>query len=130
VRYLLDTHAWHWAAIDDPRLSPVARELINDRSSLLGVSAISLWELKVHVRRGRITLEPEPDLWMRQSLASMSVEVYPITGEIAALSESLEGFGNLDPADRFIAATAQHLGLTLVSADRVMHDWGKVPVIW
>ena len=53
---LLDTHAWIWWRADPGRLSAPAAALIatTDR---IGLSAISVWELAMLVRRGRISLD-------------------------------------------------------------------------
>ena len=130
MKLLLDTHAWHWSAVDDARLSVPARALIDDPDNELVLSAISLWELRVHLRRGRVVVDGDPNAWIRQSLAQMSITVLPITGEIALQSEDLDGFGNRDPADRFIVATAMLLGLPLVTADHVIRAWPLVRVLW
>lgn len=130
MKLLLDTHAWHWSAVDDARLSKPARALIDDSDNELVLSAISLWEFRIHVRRGRIVVDGEPNAWIRQSLAEMSITVLPITGEIAMQSEDLDGFGNNDPADRFIVATALLHGLALITADGVIQAWPRVRAVW
>jgi PIN domain nuclease of toxin-antitoxin system len=129
VRLLLDTHAWHWAAADDRRLSATAREIIDAAENELAISAISLWEFRVNVRRGRIAVNGDINAWIRQSLDAMGIAVLPITGEIALQSEDLAGFGNQDPADRFIVATALLLGLPIVTTDAVISAW-QVRTLW
>ena len=129
MKLLLDTHVWHWAAAGDPRLSEVAADLIDSDHELL-LSAISVWEFKVHIRRGRIAVRGDPNAWIRQSLVSMEITIVPINTEIALMSEDLVDFGNRDPADRFIVATAVHLGLPVVSADHVVQSWPGVQTLW
>ena len=46
----------------------------------------------------------------------------PITGKIGITATLIENF-HADPADRFIVATAQLHGLSLVTADRAVMHW-------
>ena len=108
----------------------MARAVIDESANELVVSAISLWEFRVHIRRGRIEVVGDPNAWIAQTLASMQIEIAPITGEIALRSEDLVGFGNRDPADRFIVATAVVLGLPLISVDTVVRAWSGVRTVW
>ena len=54
MRLLLDTRAFLWWLTDDPRLSDRARDLISNPSSVVHVSAASLWEIAVKVDLGRL----------------------------------------------------------------------------
>jgi PIN domain nuclease of toxin-antitoxin system len=54
VKLLLDTHALLWWLDDDTRLSPTARELIADPANDVLVSAVSLWEIVVKARIGKL----------------------------------------------------------------------------
>ena len=51
----------------------------------------------------------------------------PLTNEIAFVAGSLLLHG--DPADRFLAATAKVLGLTLVTADRRLLGLGDIATL-
>ena len=52
--------------------------MINDPGNQLVVSAISLWEFRLHIRRGRIEVVGDPNTWIAQTIALMQVEVAPI----------------------------------------------------
>jgi len=54
VRLLLDTHALLWWLADDRRLGPGARQLIADPSTEVLVSWVSLWEIVVKKRTGKL----------------------------------------------------------------------------
>ena len=59
MRLLLDSHAVYWWMIGSVRLSETARELIlNDANSLL-VSAVSIYEIELKAKRGRVELPPQ-----------------------------------------------------------------------
>ena len=72
-------------------------------------------------RKGRLRLRPDFIAWLKQS--SPGIREAPLTHEIAIASEALTLHG--DPADRFIAATAQVLDLTLVTADQQLLGLGN-----
>ena len=55
MRLLLDTHALLWWLADDARLGPDARELIADPGNDVLVSMVSLWEIAVKTRIGKLT---------------------------------------------------------------------------
>jgi len=48
-----------------------------------------------------------------------------ISPEVAVASTRLPGTIHSDPADRMIAATARHLGSTLITADQLLLDYAR-----
>jgi PIN domain nuclease of toxin-antitoxin system len=127
---LLDTHAWIWWAAETPRrLSARARRAIADSPSV-GVSAISTWEIAMLVSKGRLELDRDVLVWIRQALALPRVTLVPLTPEIAVRSTRLgDGFqGN--PADRILVATARELGAALVTRDETLRRAEGVRTVW
>lgn len=56
MRFLLDTHALLWWLNDDPKLGHAARELIQDPANDIFVSIVSLWEIAVKSRIGKLNI--------------------------------------------------------------------------
>jgi PIN domain nuclease of toxin-antitoxin system len=56
LTHLLDTHSLIWFALDDPRLSVTARELIEDSANEVMISPASLWEIAIKVSIGKLSL--------------------------------------------------------------------------
>lgn len=114
MRILLDTHIWLWAYLEPRRLRPhLLRELRNPANELW-LSPISTWEaLNLHLK-GRIQLPNDIEGWLRD--ATLPLREAPLTHEIALAASRLSL--HPDPADRFLAATAQVLDLVLVTADQ------------
>jgi PIN domain nuclease of toxin-antitoxin system len=54
MRLLLDTHALLWWLGDEARLGPAARALIADPANDVLVSVVSLWEIVVKQRVGKL----------------------------------------------------------------------------
>jgi PIN domain nuclease of toxin-antitoxin system len=117
VRLLLDTHIWIWSLIAPDRLSGDVRAALTNPGHDRWLSAISVREVLVLVRQGRLQLgEQRGTVWIAEALAKSPVHEAPITYDVAMASEELV-LDHWDPADRLIAATAQVLEATLITAD-------------
>jgi PIN domain nuclease of toxin-antitoxin system len=117
---LLDTHCWLWAQLGlVQRLSRAALTAIRNAESEGGlrVSVISVWELAMLEKRGRLALPMNVHTWVEEALSKPGVSVAPLTPEIAMESVNLPGDLHGDPADRMLAATARVLGATLLTKD-------------
>ena len=71
--------------------------------------------------RGRLELALPVASWRRE-LLDRGLGEYPVDGEVAVTAVELPDL-HADPADRMIAATAQLLGATLVTADSRLLQW-------
>ena len=125
-RVVLDTHVWIWAAEGmTARLHARAVAAIEQaaRASTLAVSAISVWELAMLVKRGRLTLATAVSSWVEASLRPPGVRIIPVGAALALDSVQLPDFDHhKDPADRLIIATARKHG-TLLTCDESLLDW-------
>jgi hypothetical protein len=59
VRLLLDTHAFLWFLLDNPKLSVAARDLIDDPSNDIELSPATYWEIAIKLSLRKYEL-PEP----------------------------------------------------------------------
>ena len=116
MKLLLDTHIWLWALLDPQRLSPAVRAALVSRENELWLSPISVWEALLLAERGRVRVDTAPTEWVEQMVRALPRREAALTHDIAVASRRLT-LSHDDPADRFLAATAQVLGLTLVTAD-------------
>ena len=123
---VLDTHVLIWLDQGSNKLGNQAITLADEAlaKNALFVSAISFWETAMLVLRGRITLSAEVGEW-RQELLSGGLGEIPLDGDIAIRAVRLSNF-HADPADRFIAASAQRLDAILITADQKILDWPGV----
>jgi len=134
LKYVLDTHAWIWAVLNDRRLGPRARRVLNSIShEKIGLAAISLKEASWLLARGRIVIEA-PNLswadWLRLASSVPQLDILPLTAEVAIESEQFSSRFPSDPADRLICATARVHGLTLLTSDRSIRRSREVATIW
>ncbi len=123
---LLDTHAWVWLLNGSDRLGEKARAFIQQSldQGVVTISAISPWEVAMLVSKERLTLDRDVGEWLVTACALPGLRVEPLSPEISVASTRLPGSLHSDPADRIIAATARHLGLTLVTDDRLLRAYG------
>jgi len=117
VKLLLDTHIWLWGALEPHRLSRrVARELA-DHENELWLSPISVWELTVLQRKGRLDEPKNLPAWVADSVRDLELIEAPLTIEVAVAVASIN-FPHGDPGDHLLAASAKVFDLTLVTADK------------
>ena len=114
MKLLLDTHIWIWLLQGPERLGSRAQQEMANKENELWVSPISTWEALMLHRKKRVELSSDFLAWLRQGAPGFHQA--PFTHEIVLAAEQLNL--HMDPADRFLAATAQVLDLTLVTADQ------------
>ena len=115
---VLDTHAWIWWVDGDERLTLAQRDAIAaEEANLIGVSAISCWEVAKLVELGRVALSCSLEEWLDQALSYPGVQLIALTPEIVIESTRLPGDFHRDPADQIIVATARVYGCSLVTSD-------------
>lgn len=123
MKLLLDTHIWLWALREPTRLSRRVQGELKDTRNELWVSPVSLWEALLLHSKGRLRLHENVREWSAEATAHFREA--PLTHEIVVAAHELE-FSHADPADRFLVATAEVLGLTLVTADKRLLGVGRV----
>jgi len=101
--------------LEPARLSHHVRIELERPGNELWLSPISAWEALLLNAKRKIELPKDPAVWIAEAAAQMR-EV-ALTLEIVLAAQHLQ-WPHRDPADRFLAATAQVLDLTLVTADR------------
>lgn len=115
MRLLLDTHLLIWTAGFSSRLSPTARELIEDRSNTLHFSSASIWEITIKAAKGLQDFQVDPAAIWLGLLANAYVEV-PVSSRHSIAVRDLPAI-HKDPFDRILLAQAQVEELTLLTID-------------
>jgi PIN domain nuclease of toxin-antitoxin system len=124
LNLLLDTHIWIWSQLDPARIGKHAAVALSAGSNELWLSPVSVWEALTLMQKGRVRVD-DPLTWV-QSAASQMHEA-PLTQEIVRTSFALPL--HTDPADRFLAATAKVLKLTLITADARLLGLGEISTL-
>lgn len=126
MRLLLDTHLLLWAAGDPARLSDEARGLIEDSQNMPLFSVASLWEITIKRGLGREDFQVDPRL-LRRGLIDNGYEELAITAEHVLAVDALPPI-HRDPFDRVLVAQATVEGVTLLTGDAVVKEYGGVVV--
>lgn len=122
MRLLLDTQVLIWILVDDRRLRPPIREAIAT-ADVVHISAASIWEISIKRAQGRLSV---PDDLLDRVRAS-AIEPLAVTMEHGWLAGGLP-MHHTDPFDRAIVAQAISEGLTIVTSDRRIREYG-IPVL-
>ena len=123
MRLLLDTHIWLWSLREPRFLGRRVRHELTDANNELWLSPVSTWEALLLNAKGRIRLRGDLAAWLTR--ATVHLREAPLTHEVVLAAYQLP-LPHRDPADRFLAATAQVLGLTLVTADERLLGLGDI----
>jgi PIN domain nuclease of toxin-antitoxin system len=122
MKILLDTNALIWWLTDNPKLSPKARALLADSRNELITSIVSLWELTIKWRVGK--LEHQGSVFANL-LDDEDIALLPIHSDHLAVLEDLP-MHHKDPFDQLILAQAKAEGATVMTSDAAMLGYGIV----
>jgi PIN domain nuclease of toxin-antitoxin system len=124
LNLLLDTHIWIWSQLDPARIGKQAASALSASDNELWLSPVSVWEALTLMQKGRVRVD-DPLTWVVR--ASDQMREAPLTQEIVRTSFALPL--HADPADRFLAATAKVLKLTLMTADARLLGLGEISTL-
>ena len=128
MRVLLDTHALLWWLAGDPRLGAEAHRLLRDPETAVYLSAVSVLEMALKARLGKLELPLPAGALAADAIAEDGFVGLPVTLRHAGGVERLP-LHHRDPFDRLLVAQAQAEELTLLSADPQMEAY-DVDLVW
>ncbi|RLP25163.1 type II toxin-antitoxin system VapC family toxin [Mesorhizobium sp. YM1C-6-2] len=117
MRLLLDTHVAIWALVAPERIPGRVRELMKQEVNSTWVSAISIWEISVKHKLGRVSSPPFSGREAIGFFENAGFGLLPVTVEHAAMVDNLPRL-HADPFDRLLIAQALSEPMRLVSHDR------------
>lgn len=121
MRLLLDTHLLIWAAEGSDRLSPAARQLMDDGENDLLFSVVSLWEFLIKKGKGRIDMKGDAATLRTGLLQNAYAELCISAAHVLAVGDLPAIHG--DPFDRLLLAQARVEGLVLLTADATVASY-------
>ena len=128
MKYLLDTHAFLWWVGDDPSLSEKARTIISDGGNEIYLSAVSVWEIAIKSRLGRLEMAEGLEAFMDRHIRENSFQPLPITLTHSAKVQSLSNH-HRDPFDQMLVAQSMVEEMPVISVDRMIGTY-DVKVVW
>jgi PIN domain nuclease of toxin-antitoxin system len=123
MNILLDTCTFIWFALDVKRLSPLAVDTLNDESTRLFLSDVSLWEISLKNTAGKLPLPSHPSHWLPSRRDFFRATALPIRESAIFLTSELP-LVHADPFDRLIAAQAIENDFTILSPDTPLSRLG------
>ena len=124
MRILIDTHYVIWAVLRSARMEPWAKSLIADLDNQILVSAASLYEISLKVRKGKLpeALEFESDL-VENIEGRLGYAILSLEPEVMVRAARFDD-SHADPFDRMIAAHAIQHNLPILSTDDKLDGFG------
>lgn len=127
---VLDTHALLWWALDPEQLSSAAAAAVREMELRGGyASAISIWELAIKVKRGKLQLPISIAEFARRIERGSVVELVAVDTETWLRSASLD-WEHRDPADRIVVATALLKQVPILTKDEAIRSFTGVTHVW
>ena len=114
MKLLLDTHALLWWLADDDQLGGAAREVVADPANDILISVVSLWEIAVKVRIGKLQADIE------EIISAVQREGFTMLDIGMAHLVALAGLPmhHRDPFDHLLIAQAMTEDAMFMSEDR------------
>ena len=125
MKLLLDTHILLWSLAGSERLGEEAGSLLDDPANEPFASTVSVWEVAVKwsLRRGSPGDMPLSGRAFAAALADAKIEVLDVRPDHAFALDDLPHL-HRDPFDRLLLATARQEGMTLVTRDAQLAQYG------
>lgn len=124
MRTLLDTHVILWWLMDDPRLGTEARRRLEAGGSDIVASIVSLWEVAIKYRLGKLNATAA---LVAGRLAELEIETIPVRLAHLTATEQLPLL-HRDPFDRMLVAQSLTETMQIMSADAIIGQYG-VPMM-
>jgi PIN domain nuclease of toxin-antitoxin system len=122
LKLLLDTHPLLWAAGTPIRLSAEARALISPPDNELFFSVASIWKITIKHGLGRDDFRVEARV-LRRGLLDNGYSALAILSQHAVAIDTLPNI-HKDPFDRVLVAQAMVEGITLLTTDDGVFEYG------
>jgi PIN domain nuclease of toxin-antitoxin system len=128
MRILVDTHVFLWDLLDDHRSSRKAREILSSDEHQLYFSLVSLWEIAVKMKTGKLNSVGSSVAYIRDEMEEYGMELLPIRYEHILQLERLP-LHHSEPFDRLLIAQAVAESLPILTHDEKFPLY-PVKLIW
>ena len=119
MRLLLDTNALIYSLGSPKKLSLKVREALTREDSVVLVSAVSIWEMRIKQALGKLKVTSD----LLEAIQEQGFDLLPITPVHADSLKDLP-MHHRDPFDRLLVAQALLEKLTVVTTDAVFGKYG------
>jgi PIN domain nuclease of toxin-antitoxin system len=119
MRLLLDTNALIYSLGSPKKLSLKVRDALTSEDSVVLVSAVSIWEMRIKQALGKLKVTSA----LLEAIQEQGFDLLPITPVHADSLKDLP-MHHRDPFDRLLVAQALLEKLTVVTTDAVFSKYG------
>jgi PIN domain nuclease of toxin-antitoxin system len=128
MKVLLDTCTFLWLTHDAPELSEGVKEIFTEIANEVYLSVVSVWEITVKNKLGKLPLPDTPLAFVKQQRAIYSIETLPLSE--AALQHLLTlPDHHRDPFDRMLICQALEHDLIILTSDELIRCY-PVKTFW
>ncbi|TGK54193.1 type II toxin-antitoxin system VapC family toxin [Leptospira bouyouniensis] len=132
MSFLLDTHVLLWTIGDSKQLSKKVSSIIQDQNNQILVSSISLWEISLKYKLGKLKLSGFKPEDIPKFLEKLNIKVIELNQLDASSYHNLKEDFHRDPFDRMLIWQCISNKLTLISKDSEMKHYkiSGLKTIW
>ena len=126
-----DTHALIFHAAGGGKLGPKARAMFDAcerQQAIVYVPVVVIWECSLLARAVRINLHRSVEAFFADLFSNSAFQPVDLTTGHVVQADALRF--SRDPFDALIVATAQDLGLPLITRDATVRESGAVRIVW
>ncbi|MCW7494720.1 type II toxin-antitoxin system VapC family toxin [Leptospira sp. 2 VSF19] len=117
MAYLLDTHALLWVIGDSKQLSKKITTIVQDQENQIFVSVISLWEISLKFKLGKLKLSGFKPEDIPKLLEKLNINIIELNQQEASSYHHLKEDFHRDPFDRMLIWQCISRKLTFISKD-------------
>ena len=119
---LLDTHIFLWLSIQPQKLTPIIKAAIKSPDSRLILSVVSVWEIQIKVKIGKLNLPMPLQPFVEFGQALNNILSLPVIEQHIWTLNTLP-MHHKDPFDRLIMAQAIAEDYQLVTVDSIFNRY-------
>lgn len=127
MKIVLDTHIVVHAA--NGTLEPARKELLEEPTNELLVSAVTLWEITKLVELGHLSMPDGFDVFMRELCSHPRYKIEHYDADLMIELLTIAPKLHKDPADQLIVATARRARARLMTNDKRIRRSRLIPVV-
>lgn len=129
MNYLLDTSTFLWYVSAHTELSHQAKTIIGDPGKNVFLSLVSIWELAIKFRIGKLELTPAPlSAWLDKHLAANSFRLLEIKMSHLVRYAELPPL-HRDPFDGLLVAQSLAENIPVITSDAAFDQY-PIERIW
>jgi PIN domain nuclease of toxin-antitoxin system len=128
VKILLDTCTFLWLASDAKELSDQAKVLFQNTDNAVYLSSVSVWEIIVKNKLGKLPLPDEPEQFINEQCEKHFIENISLDNKSIFHLTGLPTY-HRDPFDRMLICQAIEHDFTLLTSDKLITQY-PVTTVW